>query len=204
MRSAMPQTLPALLLAFAGAASALTPTDQDRHVYASNVFQTPEGTFPFQETQSAADFGPFSAAVDGVTPPFSAQVIASQGSEILAGEEGSLSASGFAVSSPYESLDSIHDQESESVYRVDFDLDALRRFDLSGSLDLQAMNCEASTLGHVRLSGPGGVVFEVQDEIITGYATMLSCDPSCDVSLPVEAGGLLVPGSYRFEVVVQS
>jgi hypothetical protein len=200
----MRRILSALLLVFAGAASALTPTGQDRHVSTTNTVQTLEGTFHFDEAESAPDFGPFSASVDGVMPPLDLPDLASQDSAIATGPDERLTASGFALADPDENLDEIHDTDSDSVYRVDFDIDGPRQFDLSGTLDLYAFNCEASTLGHARLTGPGGVIFEVQDEIITGYATLLYCEPACEVSLPVEAGGLLAPGSYSFEVAVES
>ncbi len=196
----IPMAIVAGLAAAAGAA-ALTPVSQDRHVHASNLSETLEGTFFFEETESAPDLGPFSAAIDGLPPPFSSPPIAIHDSSI--GSEG-LQATGTAIASPDEVLFANHTQESESVYHVDFDLSQARNFTLNGQLDLEAHACEVSTRGYIRLTGPGGVVAEVQDEILTFPSNFVHCDPPCVVSLPLLAGGFLPSGSYTLEAVVDS
>ena len=60
-----------------------------------------------------------------------------------------------------------------------------------------------STRGHIRLTGPAGVVAEVQDEILTYPSNLVHCAP-CVVSVPLSAGGFLPSGSYTLEAVVDS
>jgi hypothetical protein len=180
------------------AASALTPTAQDRHVFARRFIQNSLGQSTVSETASAPDYAPFVAAVDGVTMaiPNPPPPIARQSSVI---EPERLRATGSSIAqAPVNSLES-NSISSESVYSVDFVLDAQRPFTLTGQLDLEyailgAVDhiCGGST-GRITLSGPSGVVAEVAD----------TCGPEvCVSSLPLAATGVLDPGSYRLEARV--
>jgi hypothetical protein len=133
--------LGALLCASAPAA-ALTPTAQDRHVFASHDIE-PDDIFDSQETLSAPDYAPFSASTNGAAFPGIGVAGASQNSSI---EPERLRVLGFTSASPGSRPDRVHEVASESVYSVDFTVDAHRSFTLTGG----SVSVSASTTGRAR------------------------------------------------------
>jgi hypothetical protein len=183
----------ALLLA-ATSAQALTPVAQDRHVFASLYAEDWSGVQSDSETASAPDYAPFSAAIDGITSlPFPIPIppIAVQTSSI---EPDRLLASGNTIANPNSSVGVLVDISSESVYSVDFTLDAPHSFTLTGLLEFAAEDC-AGTNGRIALSGPMGVIAEVSN---SPSPFPPGCG-NCQGSLPLSATGSLEPGSYTLE-----
>jgi hypothetical protein len=197
----------AVLLA-STSASALTPTAQDRHVFARRFLQNMLGVSDVSETASAPDYAPFVTAVDGVTMaiPNPPPPIARLSSTI---EPERLRATGSSVARAPSIFQVSNVIDSESVYSVDFVLDEQRPFTLLGQLDVEILlfgvpthNCGGST-GRIALSGPSGVVAEVA-------ATQSVVEPGCGIgspcasSVPLSATGVLEPGSYRLEARIDT
>jgi hypothetical protein len=196
------------LLCGAGSAQALTPTAQDRHVFARRFLQNSLGVSDVSETASAPDYAPFVTAVDGVTMaiPNPPQPIARLSSTI---EPERLRATGSSVARAPSIFEVNNFIDAESVYSVDFVLDEQRPFTLLGQLDVEITlfgppthNCGAST-GRIALSGPSGVVAEVAATQSVAEAACGIWSP-CASSLPLAATGVLEPGSYRLEARVDT
>ena len=175
----------------ASLSAALTPTAQDRHVFASHDFEP--YSLSDSETVSAPDFAPFSATVDGNVFPMP---LATQISSI---EPERLLVSGHTLANPSSRPDGSHEISSESVYSVDFTVDAPRSFMLTGWLDL-GMGVDdggcASSIGRITLTGPGGVVAEVDGHLPPPPGFPTTCIGGCALFLPLSASGRLDPGSY--------
>ena len=179
-------------LLVSSAASALTPTAQDRHVTGSHyLYSAP--LLVFAETVAAPDYGTFVAETDGFPPtspppfpPFSGPAIVTQDSRI---EAEALHASGTSLAEPGNPVGDGHVVESESLFSVDFTLDAGGPYTTTGQIDLAVIDCAGDAAGFVRLIGPGGVLAEVANQVFSNGS----------VSLPLESTLVLEPGSYTLE-----
>lgn len=199
--------LAAALVFGSAPASGLTPVAQDRHVFAIHRAFTTAGNFTDSETLSAPDYGPFAASVNGGTAfPFATwPELAVQDSSI---EPGPLHASGSSLANPSGGVEVLHEIDSESIYSVDFVLDAQHAFTLTGQIDLAILNsaypspdsagCHRSS-ARITLSGPSGVVAEITHFLPPVEFPPLTCFEHCEASLPLAASGVLEPGGYRFE-----
>jgi hypothetical protein len=185
--------LAATLVLASAPASGLTPVAQDRHVFGEHlVVAPPFPNFEFEETFAAPDYAAFSASTDGLPPgaPISSGTVATQTSSI---ETEALHTTGTTVTQPGNSPSVVHQVTSRSVYHVEFTLDEARPYQLAGGFELD-QDCAGQASGRIALSGPGGVIAEVDES--------LSCDVgeiSCATSHPISASGVLEPGSYTLE-----
>ena len=161
---------------------------------------TPDSTTveTVSDGDTASGSGPFVASA---SPPGFPGSIATQDSEITtssiraAGTHAATStfwnSGGFPITFQSESHD------TRTLASVSFDLDAPSAFVLSGSVTARGLMFSGST-SSIRLIGPGGVVAEI---VVNSVADCV--DPAC-VSVgpePIDASGILEPGSYSLEAV---
>jgi hypothetical protein len=154
-------------------------------------------TTNFSDSESAADFSPFSAtaSVSPFTTIFSTQASTLSAASLVAQGNGTHSGSGALTTPPniYTTVEST----SATLHRVGFDVDAATPYRLSGSArSTGGLSANATTRITLKTSG-GAKLAEVV------AATDSNCqDQSCAVvgPLPVASYGVLAPGSYVLEV----
>jgi hypothetical protein len=199
--------LPGVLIPFlalslalsARAAQALTPTSQERRVQVAIDAQPILPGVVLGESVSAPDFEPFAAGVDGLpTPPFPVLQTTVQNSTI--GANALHATGGFDISAGSGSVGSYVREQPSSVYVVSFEIAEPTPYTLTGVLELELDGCDAHTQGRIRLTGPGGVLVSVEERF-SGYPDPDLCI-DCRTSLPLDASGVLAPGSYTLDARV--
>jgi hypothetical protein len=154
----------------------------------------------FADAETAPDALPFVATANAPAFPGS---LASQDSEIgastIRGSGSHAATAGYSNTGGFPITFHSEYHDVESHMRVDFELGAALPYTLVGSVATGGAIFSSSS-AWIRLSGPGGIVAELQVDSDPNCT-----DPSCfDVGpLPLAASGTLDPGAYTLEAVAQ-
>jgi hypothetical protein len=156
-------------------------------------------TSHYADSAEAPDSGPFVAtANDPALPDTSASQDSEIGAWTIRASGDHASAATFTNSGPGLPV-TVHgeDHYAESRASIEFQVDAARRYNVHGSVVTTGW-LFAPTSARVRLTGPGGVLAEVQ----------VDSDPACFElgcttvgPVPFSASGVLLPGSYTLEAL---